>query len=117
MAYKTIIRDNKHLKFIRQLECVLCGSPFVEAAHLRIGTDGATSMKPSDCWVLPLCSSHHRLQHQIGERTFWEGRDPHYLCAELYKLTGLYEEAIALIERERVNDGREQAGETISGCW
>ena len=29
MAYKTIIRDNKHLKFVRQLECVLCGSPFV----------------------------------------------------------------------------------------
>ena len=103
MAYKTIIRDNKHLKFIRQLECVLCGSPFVEAAHLRIGTDGATSMKPSDCWVLPLCSPHHRLQHQIGERTFWEGRDPHSLCAELYKLTGLYEEAISFIERERVN--------------
>lgn len=44
--------------------------PQTEAAHIRVGTDGGTAMKPSDCYTIPLCSHHHDLQHRIGERTF-----------------------------------------------
>lgn len=43
----------------------------MEAAHVRIGTDGALNIKPSDCWTIPLCSKAHiPLQHQAGEREF-----------------------------------------------
>lgn len=41
-----------------------------DPAHVRRGTDGGTSLKPSDSWVLPLCHPHHLEQHQVGERTF-----------------------------------------------
>ena len=40
MNKKNIIRDKNYLKFIRGLECVVCGNPHVEAAHLRMNTDG-----------------------------------------------------------------------------
>lgn len=70
------IRSAAHLKWIRGHECAAanpdCQGP-IEAAHVRIGTDGGTSIKPSDCWAVPLCSWHHRLQHQIGERSFENG--------------------------------------------
>lgn len=99
---KSIIRDKDHLHFIRQLECVKCASPYVVAAHLRIGTDGGTSLKPSDCWVTPLCDLCHGVQHQYGERTFWEGTDPHQLCRDLYEASGNYEEALYIIELWRV---------------
>ena len=68
------IRSPKHLKWIRSLPCVISDPVFcsrnVQAAHVRTGTDGAMSMKPSDCWVIPLCSKHHQEQHSIGERSF-----------------------------------------------
>mgnify|MGYP003627783575 FL=1 len=97
MNKKNIIRDKNYLKFIRGLECVVCGNPHVEAAHLRMNTDGGMGMKPSDCWVLPLCSAHHRLQHHIGEEKFWEGKDPHALCEDLYKVKGDIAKALSLI--------------------
>lgn len=65
-----------HLKFVRGFECAIagraghvCGGK-IEAAHVRTGTDGGTSYKPSDCWAIPLCSEGHREQHQIGEHRF-----------------------------------------------
>ena len=98
---KSIIRCKSHLQFIRELECVLCGNPGVEAAHLRWKTDGGMGMKPSDSWVLPLCSHHHRIQHSIGEPRFWEGWDPHTLCEELWAVSGDLMEGEAIIERSR----------------
>ena len=33
---------------------------------------GAMQMKSSDCWALPLCARHHRMQHETGnELEFW----------------------------------------------
>ena len=116
MAYKTLIRNKKHLKFIRELECVFCASPFVQAAHLRIGTDGGMGLKPSDHWVTPLCHAHHSKQHQIGERTFWKGYDPHTLCRELFLLTGLHDDALAAIERMR-DARRRDVSEEAQRCW
>jgi len=97
MLKKSIIRDNNYLKFIRTLECVVCGNPHVEAAHLRMRTNGGMGMKPSDSWVIPLCSAHHKMQHQIGEEKFWEGRDIHALCEELYNAKGDIVLALSLI--------------------
>lgn len=103
---KNIIRDKKHLNFIRTLECVMCANPFVVAAHLRIGTDGGTSLKPSDSWVTPLCDPCHRYQHNKGERTFWKETNPHQLCRDLYAATGNYVEAMDVIEQWRNENAR-----------
>lgn len=77
-------RDDGHLKFIRTLPCVFpsgCQGT-VEAAHVRFGDlrygkrECGKGEKPDDCWTLPLCQRHHRLQHSIpGERAFWRDLD------------------------------------------
>ena len=71
-----------HLKFVRGHECAIAGkhnlvlrqghlcSGRIEAAHVRIGTDGGAGMKPGDNWIIPLCSDAHKLQHKIGEVSF-----------------------------------------------
>lgn len=76
----SVIRSPGHLAWVRKRDCACRGVGFydcnlgdnnrVEAAHVRTGTDGGTSIKPSDCWVIPLCAAHHRQQHQIGESAF-----------------------------------------------
>jgi len=75
-----VLRVPQFLRFVRQHECSCffgglqmgrfrCEGA-IEAAHVRTGTDGGCSLKPSDRFALPLCSTHHRRQHQIGERPF-----------------------------------------------
>lgn len=49
-----------------------CGTVPSEAAHVRNGTDGGMGMKPSDCWVVPLCHIHHAYSHNVGDNTFEE---------------------------------------------
>jgi hypothetical protein len=78
-------RDNKHLEFIRQQPCIVCGdNTSTEAAHIRTGSIGhdkpntGMAEKPSDKWTLPLCNQHHREQHTMNEMAFWKryGIDP-----------------------------------------
>ena len=83
-------RSRGHLAFIRLLECCVCGMSPPEAAHIRIGTDGALGRKPSDKWALPLCARCHRLdpdcQHS-GEESFWRRLGcgiPYELAKTLY---------------------------------
>lgn len=85
-----MIRDKHHLEFIRDLPCCKCLKCPSDPAHIRIGTDGGTGLKPSDCWVVPLCRECHSKQHMNGERTFWgpyldRAKD---LAADLYLKTG-----------------------------
>jgi hypothetical protein len=65
------------------------GPPSV-CAHLRLGTDGGTGLKPGDRHTLPLCWRCHQHQHQIGERLFWAalGIDPHLASARLFAAGG-----------------------------
>lgn len=42
----------------------------IEVAHVRNGSDGGISRKPSDFFCLSLCRDHHSEQHQIGETSF-----------------------------------------------
>jgi hypothetical protein len=46
--------------------------------------------KPDDVWTLPMCGKHHRLQHSMGERKFWEdtGADPIFIAMALYRISG-----------------------------
>lgn len=61
-----------HRAWVRKHHCSVprCSHTPIECAHVRNGTDGGTSLKPSDKWVVSLCAFHHREQHQIGERAF-----------------------------------------------
>jgi hypothetical protein len=72
------IRCPQHLAWVRQ--CFRCAVTEgravhecfgkIEAAHVRGGTDGGMGVKPSDCFVIPLCSAAHREQHNVGEAEF-----------------------------------------------
>jgi hypothetical protein len=66
------VRSPKHLDWVRDLPCAVCGQNQQpnDPAHVRRGTDGGTGLKPSDCWVIPLCHPHHFEQHTVGELTF-----------------------------------------------
>lgn len=69
-------RDNRlrspgHLAWVRSHACCACGATsYIEAAHVRNGGDGGTSLKPGDDRTISLCVPCHRLQHQVGERAF-----------------------------------------------
>lgn len=61
-----------HRAWVRKHHCSVpgCLALPIECAHVRRGTDGGTGLKPSDHWVVSLCSVHHMEQHRRGERTF-----------------------------------------------
>ena len=65
------IRCPGHLQYVRGFGCSVprCENRDIEAAHVRVGTDGGTGIKPSDRYVIPLCRTHHEFQHR-GERSF-----------------------------------------------
>lgn len=100
-------RQPEHRAFIRNLAHCLCcgksGSPSdpIECAHIRTGTDGATSLKPSDRYTVPLLGSHHRRQHQIGEASFWRecGIDPTPVAERLWVVSGNIEQGMRTLER------------------
>jgi len=61
-----------HRAWVRRHHCSVPGCPLlpIECAHVRSGTNGGLALKPSDRWVISLCSHHHREQHQLGEASF-----------------------------------------------
>lgn len=65
-------RSPAHRSWVRSHGCCVpgCDNRPIECAHVRRGTDGGTSLKPSDRWCISLCNSHHSLQHAVGEITF-----------------------------------------------
>lgn len=67
-------RSQTHLRFVRGFQCAIpgCQGAPIEAAHVRILGGGGMGFKPADHDAAPLCSDHHRQQHTIGERTFWD---------------------------------------------
>jgi hypothetical protein len=38
--------------------------------HVRTGTNGAMSVKPTDDWTISGCKEHHSEQHRMGEPAF-----------------------------------------------
>ena len=71
-------RDPKYTAWIRTLDCVLNGEPGdwhdgtkpcagrIECAHVQ--TRGAGGYDRANC--VPLCTRHHRQQHDFGIKTF-----------------------------------------------
>ncbi|WP_297803717.1 hypothetical protein [uncultured Brevundimonas sp.] len=76
-------RDNGYLAFLRRQPCAAAHlggcEGAIEAAHIRYN-DGPGRQNPGgarknhDRHANPLCSAHHRMQHSMSERVFWEGR-------------------------------------------
>lgn len=64
-------RSPAHRNWVRGHACSVCGSTAgIECAHVRVGTDGGTGIKPSDKWTISLCRQCHSEQHYLGERSF-----------------------------------------------
>lgn len=68
------IRSASHLQYVRSFVCCIMDrhecEGRIEAHHVRSGTDGGASIKPSDEYAVPLCSVAHRTLHDVGEITF-----------------------------------------------
>jgi hypothetical protein len=101
------MKDPRHLAFIRTLPCIVCKerTETEEAAHVR-GKDPSIAkpmtgmgIKPPDFYTLPLCGQHHRDQHEMNEREFWEeaGIDPVKKALALYAHSGDHAVATRII--------------------
>jgi len=67
-------RNLKYLSWLRTRNCVVSGKKAECAHHIRLGTNGGTSLKPSDYFCIPLLNEFHTTGHSalhiIGEETF-----------------------------------------------
>jgi hypothetical protein len=98
----------EHLAFIRGLPCLVCRerTETEEAAHIRMRDPEIAKLNPGhsskahDFYAVPLCSQHHRDQHAMGEREFWDtaGIDPVKKALALYAHSGDHAAATRIIE-------------------
>jgi hypothetical protein len=73
------IRDKEHLRYVASQPCIICGRSPGHAHHLRFAQPRALGRKVSDEWTVPLCVTHHRAVHGVGnEKQWWteKGIDP-----------------------------------------
>jgi hypothetical protein len=72
-------RSQAHAAHVRRHECAMCGSVTnIEFAHVRLGSGAGISQKPDDWRAVSLCGGPdgcHQRQHNVGEATFWKGKD------------------------------------------
>jgi hypothetical protein len=67
------LRDKAHLKFVASQPCLVCGRQPTDPHHLRFAQSRAIGLKVSDEFTVPLCRTHHRQLHQVGdERAWWQ---------------------------------------------
>lgn len=96
-------RSQAHCNFVRSHACSVCHSTAgIEVAHVRLGSGAGMGQKPDDWRTVSLCRDCHQAQHELGERTFWEGRDVEALVAAFCKASPKRAE-IERIKREREN--------------
>jgi len=85
-----------HRQWVRGMTCTVADADGancdgkIQFAHVRAGTDGSLSKKPSDCWGIPLCAHHHiPVQHQIGEPAFERrfGIDMKAIASKLWSIS------------------------------
>ena len=112
--------STKHLKFIDDLECIVCGSRHPTHHHLlrvsreylpikngeeafllpKIKSKGMAT-KSDDRFTLPLCPKCHAEAHAYGnDKAYFKSKGidkPEEMALMLYKLTGLYDKAMDLI--------------------
>ena len=57
--------------YVARQPCLVCGRAPGHAHHLRFAQPRALGRKVSDEWVVPLCATHHRALHSIGDEERW----------------------------------------------
>jgi len=91
------VKNDRHLKFVRGLPCLICATNMgVDAAHIRYSDHRVDKRsvgigeKPDDIWTVPLCREHHTQQHSMNEREFWRvfGIDPVFYALAIYARSG-----------------------------
>jgi hypothetical protein len=104
--------DSKHLRFVRERPCVICGFTPCDPAHIKMGDSRISKppssnlgMKADDRFTLPLCRKHHERQHQMPEREFWEyyRLDAVLLALALFSISGDEQEGDRLITNAMVS--------------
>jgi DNA recombination protein Rad52 len=73
------IRDKDHLRYVASQPCIICGRSPGHAHHLRFAQPRALGRKVGDEWTVPLCVTHHRALHSVGQEEKWwkdKGIDP-----------------------------------------
>jgi hypothetical protein len=81
-------RDKSHLRFVATQPCLICGRTPSDPHHLRFAQPRAMGRKASDEFVVPLCRTHHRQNHGVGdERAWWKPTsiDPLDVALNLWK--------------------------------
>lgn len=67
-------RNTSYLSWLRKQKCVASGQKAQCAHHIRLGTNGGSSLKPSDYFCIPLLNEYHTTGlfaiHIVGEDTF-----------------------------------------------
>ncbi len=68
------LRDPEYLKSFENESCFVCKikDGTVVGAHIRSNGFGGVGLKTSDSSTIGLCFKCHSLQHEIGEKKFWE---------------------------------------------
>ncbi len=87
-------RNKDHLRFVTQQPCLICGRKPSDAHHIRYVQPRALGRKTSDEFTVPLCRSHHRAVHRVGdEKAWWKhtGIDPIQVARTLWKHTRIDE--------------------------
>jgi hypothetical protein len=64
-------RDKLHLRFVALQPCLLCGRTPSDPHHLRFAQPRAMGRKNSDEFTVPLCRTHHRQNHEVGDEVAW----------------------------------------------
>jgi ERF superfamily len=85
-------RSRKHLRYVAQQACLICGRKQSDPHHLRYLQPRALGRKASDEFAVPLCRSHHRAVHRAGdEQAWWQtaGVDPVKVARRLWRQTRL----------------------------
>jgi hypothetical protein len=83
-------RNRKHLRYVAQQACLICGRKPSDPHHLGFTQPRALGRKVSDEFAVPLCRGHHRAVHRSrDERTWWRqaGIDPIRVARRLWKET------------------------------
>jgi hypothetical protein len=103
-------RENpKHLRFVSERPCIICGYTPCDAAHIKMADarvlkpqESGIGCKADDRFTLPLCRRHHDQQHAMPERRFWQRYhlDPILLSLALYSISGDEQEGDRLIHTQ-----------------
>jgi hypothetical protein len=85
-------RNREHLRYVAQQACLICGRKQSDPHHLRYLQPRALGRKVSDEFAVPLCRSHHRAVHRVGDEQDWwkaAGIDPVKVARQLWRQSRL----------------------------